>query len=67
MMLKLLCFTQGMVAFRNLNRSITRPNQGSVTRWGGMIDIYMWIGKYWETLVRNREPDGCVENDDGTR
>lgn len=67
MILKLLCFTQGMDALRDLNKSITRPNQGSVTRWGGMIDIYMWIGKYWETLVQYREPDDCVENDDGTR
>jgi len=67
MILNLLCFTQGMDALRDLNKSITRPNQGSVTRWGGMIDIYMRIGKYWETLVQYREYDDCVENDDGTR
>ncbi len=65
MILKLLCFTQGMDALRDLNMSITRPNHGSVTRWGGMIAIYMWIGKYWETLVQYREPDDCVENDMG--
>ena len=32
-----------------------------------MIDIYMWIGQYWEALVQHREPEDCVENDDGTR
>ncbi len=59
--------SQAMTTLRELNDDITRPNQGSVTRWGGMIDIYMWVAKYWDTLLRYREPEDCVENDDGTR
>ena len=60
--------SQAMSKLQELSPTITRPNQGSVTRWGGMIDIYIWIGKHWET-IENRyvEPEDCVENDDGTR
>ena len=65
--LNLMFNSQAMNALRELNEDITRPNQGSVTRWVGMIDIYMWIAKYWETLLRYREHEDCFENDDGTR
>ena len=53
---------------RTLDASVTRPNSGSVTRWGGMIDIYMWVGIH-STILTNEyvEPDDCVENDDGSR
>ena len=56
-----------MTSLRKLNDNITRPNQGSVTRWGGMIDIYMWVAKYWDTLLQYRDPEDCVDNDDGTK
>jgi hypothetical protein len=33
-----------------------------------MIGIYIWIGKYWETLdKRYVKREDCVENDDGSR
>ena len=53
---------------RTLDASVTRPNSGSVTKWGGMIDIYMWVGIH-STILTNEyvEPDDCVENDDGSR
>lgn len=57
-----------MSKLHELSATITRPNQGSVTRWGGMIEIYIWIGKHWDTLEKRYvEPEDCVENDDGTR
>jgi hypothetical protein len=58
---------RAMTSLRKLNDNITRPNQGSVTRWGGMIDIYMWVAKYWDTLLQSRDPEDCVDNDDGTK
>jgi hypothetical protein len=39
--LNLMFHSQTMSALREWNENITRPNQGSVTKWGGMIDIYM--------------------------
>ena len=53
---------------RSLDKNVTRPNSGSTTRWGGMIDIYMWIGQHC-ALLHNEymEPDDCVDNEDGTR
>ncbi len=56
-----------IAALRELNEDITRSNKNSVTIWGRMIDIYTWIAKYWETLLLYREPEDCVETDDGTR
>ena len=58
---------RAMTSLRKLNDNITRPNQGSVTRWGGMIDIYMWVAKYWDTLLQYRDAEDCVDNDDGTK
>ncbi len=45
---------------------MTRPNPGSVTRWGGIIDIYIWIGTRKQALRQYNQPADCVENDDGT-
>ena len=61
-------YVQAMETLRKIDETITRPNPGSATRWGGMIDIYIWIGKHWETLDKHYiDPADCVENDDGTR
>ncbi len=57
-----------MASLRKLNDDITRPNQGSVTRWGGMIGIYMWVAKYRDTFLQySREHEDCVDNDDGAK
>jgi hypothetical protein len=56
-----------MTTLRKLNDAIPRPNQGGVTRWGAMIGIYMWVAKYWDTLLQDREPEDCVDNDDGKK
>ena len=45
---------------------MTVPNLGSVTKWGGMIDICIWIGTDEQALRQYNEPADCVENDDGT-
>jgi hypothetical protein len=58
---------QAMTDLRQLNDAITRPNQGSVTRWGGMIDIYIWVAKYWDTLLQYRELEDYFDGDDGTK
>ena len=50
LMIHLVFLSQAMSKLQELSPTITRPNQGYVTRWGGMIDMYIWIGKYWETL-----------------
>ena len=59
--------SQATSKLQELSPTITRPNQGLVTWWGGIVDIYIWIGKHWETLdKRYVEPEYFVENDDGT-
>ena len=45
---------------------MTRPNNGSVTRWGGVIDIYIWVACVINGLVEYAEPIGCAHSDDGT-
>ena len=62
-----MCNLQAISALSKLNDEITRPNQGSVTRWGRMIDIYTWVEKYWDTLLQYREPEDFVDNNDGTK
>jgi hypothetical protein len=58
---------RAMTSLRKLSDNITRLNQRSVTGWGGMIDIYIWVAKYWDTLSQYRDPEDCVDNDDGTK
>ena len=45
---------------------MTRPNNGSVTRAGGVIDIYIWVACVINGLVEYAEPIGCAHSDDGT-
>ena len=64
----ILLVQQAMNHLQAISKNVTRPNSGSVTRWGGMIDIYIWIGKHASILESQyNEPEGCVDNDDGSR
>ena len=47
-----------------INLSVTRPNAGSATRWGGVIDVFVWISVYEMGLRTYTEPTGCALSDD---
>ena len=49
-----------------LREDVTRPNAGSVTRWGGMFEILICIGTHEQILRKYNEPSDCVQNDDVT-
>ena len=55
-----------MNKLREKKPGTTRPNPGSPTRWGGVVDIYIWIGIHQQALDAYEEPNDCAVNDDGT-
>jgi hypothetical protein len=63
-----ICVLPILIGFRGTlknSEDMTRANLGSVIRWRGMIDIYIWIGINEQALWQYIEPPDCVENDDG--
>jgi hypothetical protein len=57
---------KGFQKLLELDGSVTRPNGGSKTRWGGIINVFQWIGINEAVLKRYVEPENCVVNEDGT-
>ena len=57
---------KGFQKLLELDGSVTRPNGGSKTRWGGIINVFQWIGINEAVLKRYVEPENCAVNEDGT-